>query len=103
MAGIRWIQKDIEFLKENYPKFGIEYCASKLNRSKQIKDEDILSLYKTSIELGKQNKFSDSAIREVLKSRGFTVEEINQALPREFTKPLDILSNAALVEFIPCW
>jgi hypothetical protein len=32
--------------------------SSKLNRSKQIKDEDILSLYKTSIELGKQNHFT---------------------------------------------
>ena len=32
--------------------------SSKLNRSKQIKDEDILSLYKTSIELGKQYHFT---------------------------------------------
>lgn len=32
--------------------------SSKLNRSKQIKNEDILLLYKTSIELGKQNHFT---------------------------------------------
>jgi hypothetical protein len=32
--------------------------SSKLNRSKQIKDEDILLLYKTSIELGKKNHFT---------------------------------------------
>jgi hypothetical protein len=32
--------------------------SSKLNRSKQIKDDDILLLYKTSIELGKQNHFT---------------------------------------------
>jgi hypothetical protein len=36
--------------------------SSKLNRSKQIKDEDILSLYKTSIELGKQNHFTRAYI-----------------------------------------
>ena len=47
------------------------------------------------IEVGKKNNISISAIKEVLKSRGFTVEEINEAFPKEFTKPLDILSNAA--------
>lgn len=47
------------------------------------------------IELGKQNNFSDKSIKEVLKSRGYTDEQINEAFPKEFSKPLDILSNAA--------
>lgn len=30
----KWLKEDIEFLIENYPKYGVEYCANELNRSK---------------------------------------------------------------------
>jgi hypothetical protein len=47
------------------------------------------------IDVGQKNNISNSAIKELLKAKGFSVEEINEAFPRELTKPMDILSTAA--------
>ena len=40
----KWTNDDIEFLKINYPKFGLNYCSDKLNRSKKSVGEKRIKL-----------------------------------------------------------
>ena len=46
------------------------------------------------VELAKKNNFSDAAIKEVLKSRGYTNEQISAAFPKKLSKAIDIIKSA---------
>lgn len=65
--NIRWHQKDIELLKKNLPKYGVEYCVKRLNRTKK-------SIYAKAtllnINTKKINSYSDNEIKFLIENYG---------------------------------
>lgn len=64
-TGMPWESADIEFLKENYPKYGSEYCVKFLQREKKaiVKRANILKIK----FLGTRFKYSKENLEPIVK------------------------------------
>lgn len=71
MKNKKWIEEDVNFLIENYPKFGNEYCSKSLNRSKRGIEErrKILKLkVNESSKCDLRIKYTKDMIEEAVKN-----------------------------------
>lgn len=63
----KWKNEEIDFLKENYPKYGLNYCVEKLNRSRrsvQLKRKKLNIGAKYSVK----SKWIEDNLRDVIKN-----------------------------------